>query len=324
MIRMTFAQSSWPLKQPLKFAFAELTAIDVLTVELSSGDLRGRGEGIGVFFRGDTPETGAKVLATLGEGFVDLKTAKAVCSRLASYAARNALDCALWDLQCKLGVNPIRRLIGSREGPVDTFETISLGAPEAMAAAARKVAGNRLKLKVNGPGIVDQVRAVRGARGDAILMADANQDLSFERLQEVVPALAEMGLVLLEQPLPAGQDACLSGFQSPVPLCADESCFSAADVAALAGRYDAVNIKLDKAGGLTGGLAVLAEARRHGLRTLVGCMAGTSLSMAPALALAAMCDFADLDGPLLLADDYDNAAQYENGAVRAPPAQFWG
>ena len=324
MIRMTCAQSSWALKQPLKFAFAELTAIDVLTVELTSGDLSGRGEGIGVFFRGDTPEAGAEALAALGDGFVDVESARAICGRLDSYAARNALDCALWDLQCKLGMTPIRRLIGSPDGPVDTFETISLGPPDAMAVAAREVAGNRLKLKVNGPGIIEQVRAVRGARGDAILMADANQDLSFERLQEVVPSLAEMGLVLLEQPLPAGQDSCLSDFRSPVPLCADESCFSAEDVAGLSGRYDAVNIKLDKAGGLTGGLAVLAEARRHGLGTLVGCMAGTSLSMAPALALAAMCDFADLDGPLLLADDYNNAARYLNGVVYAPPAEFWG
>ena len=324
MIGLQFVQKSWPLRKPLKFAFAELTAIDVLTVELTTGSIRGRGEGIGVFFRGDTPETGAEALAGLGRSFASMSAAEDACESLTSYAARNALDCALWDLRCKTGGSPIRKLIGSPEGPVETFETISLGTPATMAAAAREVAGNRLKLKVDGAGIVEQVRAVRDVRHDAVLMADANQDLNFDQLQAVAPALADLGLVLLEQPLPAGQDACLSDFRSPVPLCADESCFTAEDVEGLAGQYDAVNIKLDKAGGLTGALAVLAEARRLGLGTLVGCMAGTSLSMAPALALAAMCDFADLDGPLLLADDYENAARYVDGVVHAPSSRFWG
>jgi L-Ala-D/L-Glu epimerase len=324
MIRMQVSQKSWPLKKPLKFAFAELTQIDVVTVELTSGSWRGRGEGIGVFFRDETPLKGARELATLGDGFASRDAAEAACRRLKSYAARNALDCALWDLRCKETSTPISELIGSAGGTVSTFETISLDSPEMMAAAARTVAGTRLKLKVDAARIVEQVRAVRDVRRDAILMADANQDLDLKRLREVAPALAELGLIMLEQPLPAGEDLCLADFQSPIPLCADESCFTAADVEGLVGLYESVNIKLDKTGGLTGALALLAEARRLGLGTLVGCMAGTSLSMAPALALAIQCDFADLDGPLLLADDYDNGARYQNGTVQPPPTAFWG
>jgi L-alanine-DL-glutamate epimerase-like enolase superfamily enzyme len=321
---MQVSQTSWPLKKPLRFAFAGLTGIDVVTVELTLGSWRGRGEGIGVFFRDDTPLKGARELAALGDGFTSIDAAEAACGHLTSYAARNALDCALWDLRCKEASTPICELIGSHGGPVSTFETISLDAPEVMAAAARMVAGNHLKLKVDAPGIVEQVRAVRNVRGDAILMADANQDLDLKRLREVAPVLAELGLVMLEQPLPAGEDGCLADYQSPIPLCADESCFTAEHVERLVGLYDSVNIKLDKAGGLTGALALLAEARRLGFGILVGCMAGTSLSMAPALALAAQCDFADLDGPLLLADDYENGARYLNGAVQPPPTEFWG
>ena len=324
MIRMRVSQKSWPLKQPLKFAFAELTAIDVLTVELNSGAARGRGEGIGVFFYGDNPEKGSLELAAFEHGFASQVEIEAALVGLKSYAARNALDCALWDLRCKQTSTTICEMIGAPVGTIQTFETVSLDAPSAMAAAAVKVAGPRLKLKVDAPRIVDQVRAVRQVRGDAILMADANQDLSLKRLREVAPALAELNLVMLEQPLAAGEDAGLAGFKSPIPLCADESCFTVSALEGLVGLYDAVNIKLDKTGGLTGALTLLAEARRLGFDVLVGCMAGTSLSMAPALALAAMCDFADLDGPLLLADDYDNAARYVDGTVYPPPAEFWG
>ncbi|KCZ86183.1 mandelate racemase/muconate lactonizing enzyme family protein [Hyphomonas adhaerens MHS-3] len=321
---MRVSQKSWPLKQPLKFAFAELHSIDVLTVELDSGAARGRGEGIGVFFHGDNPEKGAIELAAFEKGFGSQVAVEAALGGLKSYAARNALDCALWDLRCKEASTSIHEMIGAPAGTIQTFQTISLDAPGAMAAAAEKVTGPRLKLKVDAPRIVDQVRAVRQVRGDAILMADANQDLSFERLREVAPALAKLNLIMLEQPLTAGEDADLAGFQSPIPLCADESCFTVSALEGLAGLYDAVNIKLDKTGGLTGALALLAEARRLGFDVLVGCMAGTSLSMAPALALATMCDFADLDGPLLLADDYDNAARYVDGTVYPPPKEFWG
>ena len=323
-VGLKIACGSWPLKKPLRFAFAELASIDVLTVELDDGSHQGRGEGIGVFFRDDTPEAGARELAAFADGFVSREVAYDALKHLASYAARNALDCALWDLRCKQEGKSVWSMIGANKAPVATFETISLDSPSVMASAALAVAGDRLKLKVDAARIVDQVQAVREARPDAILLADANQDMTIAQLEASGPALARAGLALLEQPLPAGKDSALRDYTSPVPLCADESCFTANDVGAVAGLYDAVNIKLDKAGGLTGGLALLREARRLKLKTLVGCMAGTSLSMAPALALASLCDFADLDGPLLLADDYGGGAQYRNGVAHPPSSAFWG
>ncbi|MEM5516366.1 dipeptide epimerase [Henriciella sp. AS95] len=323
-IKISVTEASWPLRTPLRFAFAELNAIDVLTVELRHEDHRGRGEGIGVFFRGDSPEKGIQELRTYKGGFTTMDEAVEACAGLRSFAARNALDCAIWDLRCKRDGIRIHEKIGAPGGPVDTFQTISLDSPEVMAEAAASIAGPRLKLKVDAARIVEQVQAVRAIRPEAILLADANQDLDLARLVEVAPLLAEAGLVLLEQPLPAGGDSALAEYRSPVPLCADESCFTAEDVPALVGLYDAVNIKLDKAGGLTGGLALLRTARKHGLKVLVGCMAGTSLSMAPALTLASLCDFADLDGPLLLSKDLPNGVEYKSGVAMPAPERFWG
>lgn len=323
-IGLKTACGSWPLKKALRFAFAELSSIDVLTVDLDDGRYKGRGEGIGVFFRGDSPAVGADELAAYSGGFVSIEAAYDALRQLTSYAARNALDCALWDLRCKRKGESVWTLIGATEAPIATFETISLDSPSVMASAALAVAGDRLKLKVDAARIVDQVRAVREARPGAMLLADANQDMTIAQLEAAAPQLADAGLALLEQPLPAGKDSALRDYVSPVPLCADESCFTANDISAVAGLYDAVNIKLDKAGGLTGGLALLREARRLELKTLVGCMAGTSLSMAPAIALASLCDFADLDGPLLLAEDYDGGAHYRHGAAHPPSSAFWG
>src|SRR5260221_11764264 len=217
-------------------------------------------------------------------------------------AARNALDVALWDLEAKTSGTSVWALAGIAEPkPVVTAYTLSVDTPERMGAAAQEEAHRPLlKLKLTGAGDLERVRAVRAGAPRARLIVDANEAWTIDQLRDYGTALAELGVALIEQPLPAGQDAALADMPHPVPLCADESCHTSADLPDLVGRYDYVNIKLDKSGGLTQGLRLLAAAREPGFRIIVGCMVGSSLAMAPAMVLAQNAAFVDLDAPLLL------------------------
>lgn len=319
------AFESWPLETPLIISFATLETIDVAYVEIAAGGVVGRGEGCGVFYREDRPEAGVRELQAAADALAAGAPPEAVYRDLTASAARNAFDCALWDLGCKLSGRTIWEATGVGAGPIETFATVSLGAPDDMAAAARSRPERRLKLKIDGTDPVGQVAAVRAARPDAELIADANQAFSFDQLRAVAASLAALDLRMLEQPLPAGADEALLEFDSPVPLCADESCFTVEDLPAVAGRYAMVNVKLDKTGGLTGGLALQNAAHARGLKTMIGCMAGTSLSMAPGFVIACNgADIVDLDGPVLLAGDRENGARYEAGRVTIPGTEFWG
>jgi L-alanine-DL-glutamate epimerase-like enolase superfamily enzyme len=243
-------------------------------------------------------------------------------------AARNAIDCALWDLESKLTKTPVWQLAGlpAEPKPVATAFTISLGTPDVMAQAAKFASAMPLlKLKLGG-GLddIDRVAAVRRVVPKATLIVDANEGWTMSQLFEIAPQLAALGVALIEQPLPAGQDAGLADFDSPVPIGADESCHGPDSLPSLIGRYQCVNIKLDKTGGLTGALAMKAVAQAAGFRVMIGCMVATSLSMAPAFLLTQGADFVDLDGPLLLDADRPDGIAYDGAWMSPPVSALWG
>jgi L-alanine-DL-glutamate epimerase-like enolase superfamily enzyme len=241
-------------------------------------------------------------------------------------SARNALDCALWDLEAKrAGVRAWTLAGRTRLDPVKTCFTLSLAAPEVMAEAARAHARwPMLKLKIGGPDHLDRIEAVRRAAPRARLVVDANEALGFEDLRRMAPELARLEVQLLEQPLPVAEDGALEGYVSPVPLCADESLHTRAELAPCARRYAAINIKLDKAGGLTEALALKAQAQKLGLEIMAGCMVATSLAMAPALLVAQGARYVDLDGPLLLARDREPGLPITGALIEPPPPELWG
>jgi L-alanine-DL-glutamate epimerase-like enolase superfamily enzyme len=272
-------------------------------------------------------ETVASVMADIA-GFSGRLDRATLQRDMPAGAARSALDCALWDVEAKAAGAPAWRLAGLEAAPepVATCFTISLGRPEAMGAAAEAAAGlPLLKLKLGGgPDDIDRVRAVRKAAPDARLIVDANEGWTFDILQSLAPALARLGVLMIEQPLPAGQDGALAGYACPAPLGADESCHGLESLAALRGRYQMVNIKLDKTGGLSHALAMKQAARQAGFGIMIGCMVATSLAMAPAFLLTEGADFVDLDGPLLLERDREPGIAYHDAWMQPPPAALWG
>ncbi|HEY0145283.1 MAG TPA: N-acetyl-D-Glu racemase DgcA [Methylovirgula sp.] len=297
----------------------------VVVVTLKEGDFRGRGECVPYARYGESIES---VIAQIegwrspiddGAGRDDLQKA------LPAGAARNALDCAFWDLEAKRsGVRAFERAGLAAPPPVITAYTLSLDTPEAMAMAAKSAARPLLKLKLGGDGDVQRLAAIRDAAPDAALIVDANEAWSPENLAANLAACATHGIALIEQPLPAGYDAILADILHSVPFCADESLHDRADLAALRGRYYAINIKLDKAGGLTEALALADEAAQLGFEIMIGCMVATSLAMAPALLLAGRAQYVDLDGPLLLARDRPEGLVYDGSRIHPPAPVLWG
>jgi L-alanine-DL-glutamate epimerase-like enolase superfamily enzyme len=286
----------------------------------------GRGEGTPYLRYGEPPESGLAELAA-ARGLVEaggVRTALQVVMRPG--AARNAVDCALWDLRAKREGRRVHEILGlTRLEPLKTAYTLSLAEPETMAEQARQNARRPLlKLKIGGANDLDRVRAVREAAPKCRLIVDANEGLAFDELKELAPEFAKLGVKLIEQPLKAGEDQALEGYVCPVPLCADESVHTHADLAQCAQRYQAVNIKLDKAGGLTEALAMKAQARAAGMAIMVGCMVSTSLAIAPSLIVAQGAEFVDLDGPLLLAQDRSPHLTYVGSMIEPPTAAFWG
>lgn len=245
---------------------------------------------------------------------------------LPSGAARNALDCAFWDLEAKRSGRSVQELAGLPSShALTTAFTISLGQPDEMATAAAACAGRALlKIKLGAEGDGARIAAVRAAAPQSTLIVDANEGWSDDNLAANLAACAKAGVALVEQPLPEGWDAALAGLQRPIAVCADESVHDRKSLAALAGKYDAVNIKLDKTGGLTEALAMAADAKQAGFKIMAGCMVATSLAMAPAMLLAQLASLVDLDGPLLLAKDRDHGLRYEGSLVYPPAAQLWG
>jgi L-alanine-DL-glutamate epimerase-like enolase superfamily enzyme len=324
--RLSARAERWPLAAPFVISRGAKTEAEVVVVEIADGAHVGRGEAVPYPRYG---ESTAEVLAAvegLAPAIAEGLTREALQQRLPPGAARNALDCALWDLAAKQAGRRAWELVGRpRLDPVKTCVTISRGTPAAMAEAARaNVRRPMLKLKIGAADDLEAVAAVRAAVPRTRLIVDANEALSFTDLPAVARELARLEVKLLEQPLPAADDAVLEGFASPVPLCADESLHTRAELAACARRYQAVNVKLDKAGGLTEALALAAAARDLGLQLMVGSMVATSLSIAPALILAQGAAVADLDGPLLLAKDRDPGLSIVGSLIEPPPPELWG
>jgi L-alanine-DL-glutamate epimerase-like enolase superfamily enzyme len=324
-MKLQVRTESWPYATPFRITNYVFTTADVVVVTLSDGDVCGWGEACGVYYHGETPATLTAQIESVRAEVERGIDREALRRLLPPGGARNALDAALWDLECKRLRQPAWRLAGTpAPRPLVTTFTISAGSPAAMARAAWAYADAKaIKLKLTGEDPVGCVRAVREARPDVWLGVDANQGFTRAILERVLPAMAEAGVAMVEQPVPVGDDANLAGLDSPIPLAADESVQSLREIAGLVGLYDIVNIKLDKSGGLTEGLAMAREARRLGLKVMVGCMSGTSLAMAPAFVLGQICDFVDLDGPTFLSADRKSPALYDKGAISFPPG-LWG
>jgi L-alanine-DL-glutamate epimerase-like enolase superfamily enzyme len=275
---------------------------------------------------GETPAGVAATIQALAPQIAAGLDRETLQHALAPGAARNALDCALLDLEAKISGRPAHEILGlPPPRAVTTAFTLSLDTPEAMARAAI-AAGPRplLKLKLGPDEALARVRAVHHAAPSATLIVDANEAWSLAQLAMLAPALGALGVALIEQPLPAGADTALAGFSCPIPLCADESFHTGADLPRIAACYQAVNIKLDKAGGITAAAALLAEARTRGLSIMVGCMVATSLAMAPAMLIASGADYVDLDGPLLLARDRAPGIRYDGSLMAPPSPKLWG
>ncbi len=312
----------FPLAQVFTISRGSRTEAQVLTVRVRDGAHRGRGECVPYARYGETLESVAAEIAGLP---ADLDRA-VLADLLPPGAARNAVDCALWDLEAKRAGKRAWELAGlPAPGPEITAYTLSLDTPEAMRAqAAANAHRPLLKIKLGTPDDMPRLEAVRAGAPAARIIVDANEGWSADVYADLAPHLVRLGVDLVEQPLPAGQDDALIGMARPVPVCADESCHDRASLAGLTGKYDVVNIKLDKTGGLTEALALRTAALAEGYGVMVGCMVGSSLAMAPAVLVAQGAAVTDLDGPLLLAEDRDNALTYDDRGVHPPAAALWG
>jgi L-alanine-DL-glutamate epimerase-like enolase superfamily enzyme len=324
--RLNVSRRSWPLAQPFAISRGSRTTAEVVIAEVSDGEFRGRGECVPYPRYGESVDSVVAALdAMKGAVFSGLDRHE-LQRAMPPGAARNALDAAFWDLDAKrdncrvadlAGIGPLRPLV--------TAYTLSLDSPERMGEAAA-VQKHRplLKLKLTGDGDLARVEAVRRAAPASRLIVDANEGWTARHFAELTPALAALGVELIEQPLPADDDQALAELPHPVPVCADESCHTAEDLQRLAGKYDAVNIKLDKTGGLTEALALAAAAEARGFAIMVGCMIGSSLAMAPAVLVAQKASIVDLDAPLLLASDRQPGLRYEGSTLFPPEPQLWG
>jgi len=318
--------ADWELTEPFRISGNEWINSRCLVVQLVEDGFIGRGEAQGVFYLDETAESiFEQAHAVAGEIRKGISRQQ-LQELLPPGGARNAIDCAMWDLECKRAGKTIWQLTGIDPKPVTTVFTIGLeDSPEAMAAkAAAAVDAPILKIKLSDHMPYEKLAAIRAARPDAELVVDANQGWSFELLKEVLPKCVDLNLAMLEQPLARGGDEMLEGFESPITLAADESCLHTGELETAARRYSMINIKLDKTGGLTEGLKLAKAAKEKGCKLMVGNMVGTSLSMAPSFVVAQLCDFVDIDGPLLLKYDQPLGLSYDKGIVKGIDPGLWG
>jgi L-alanine-DL-glutamate epimerase-like enolase superfamily enzyme len=326
-LRMAVAAEPLHLAQPFRISGYLFERFNAVVVTLREGELQGRGEGDGVYYLKDDAAHMLTELSRARELIEACPSREELRRLMPPGGARNAVDCALWELEAARAGTPVWRLAG-QQAPRALRTTFTLGAndPELMAAEARRWAQARaIKIKLTGETELDleRVAAIRAARPDVWLGVDGNQGFSADQLDALVAGLVAQQVSLLEQPLPRGGDAALADFRSPIPIAADESILSLAELPQAVGRYQVVNIKLDKCGGLTEGLLIAAEARKLGLGVMVGNMGGSSLAMAPSFVLGQGCDIVDLDGPTFLTNDRQPGVQYVDGNVWSGP-EVWG
>jgi L-alanine-DL-glutamate epimerase-like enolase superfamily enzyme len=327
MLKLDVVSDVLRLADPLRVAGYSFDTWEVVLATLDDGVHRGRGEASGIYFLGDDAAHMRAAIEEVRPAIEAGPSHDALRSILPPGGARNAIDCALWELEAARSGKPVWQLaVVPEPRPVTTTFTLSADDPEAMARIAVSYADARaIKAKLTGdlPLDIERVRAIRAARPDVWLGVDGNQGFARDDLDMLIPALVEHRVALLEQPLARGEEAALEGLASPIPIAGDESIVSLTDVAAAPGRFQVVNIKLDKCGGLTEGLLMAAEARRLGLGVMVGTMIGTSIATAPAFVLAQLCDVVDLDGPTFITEDRTPSVAYRDGTIFAGP-EVWG
>ena len=316
----------WPMRGTFRISRGARTETPTVIAEVEEDGAIGKAECVPYPRYGESSDSVLAEIESVRPAIEGGMSIAALQDAVPAGAARNALDCALWDLAAKQGGKRAWEVAGIEPPPpVLSAVTLSLDTPENMAAAARASAHlPLLKLKVTGDGDLQRVTAVRGGAPDSRLIVDANEGWRPEMLDSLLPALAGLGVELVEQPLPAESDDILLGREFAIPLCADEACHTRADLDRLHGRYPMINVKLDKSGGLSEALALVREARARGFRIMVGCMVGSSLAMAPALLLTPFAEYVDLDGPLLLARDCQPGLCYDGVTVHPPEAELWG
>ena len=315
---------SWPLLEPFVITGHSWTHCDVLIVSITENGVTGRGEATGVYYLNETAESMYRQVANILKPLRQGVSREQLQSLLPAGGARNAIDCALWDLEAKQAGQSIFKLIGLPSSPVVTVNTVTIDTPRKMANKARAITSSQIKVKLDDQQPMERITAVRNARPDADIVVDVNEGWRFSQLVELAPHFKALGIEMIEQPLPRGEDEALEAYQSPIVLCADESCLDTAELEQVAGRYQMVNIKLDKTGGLTEAMKLAWRAREKGLKLMVGNMTGTSLAMAPAYVIAQLCDFVDLDGALFLGRDRSYPMSYEQGVVTGLSPQLWG
>ena len=325
-VRLSVVEERFPVAGSFTISRGSRTEIRVVTATLSDGEWLGRGECVPYPRYGETPESVIERVRSVAIDLANGLDRLALQNRLPPGAARNALDCAFWDLEAKRARTPVWRLAGLAEPrPAATAYTLSLGAPEAMREKAAENADRPLlKIKLGADGDLQRIQAVRAGAPNAKLIVDANEGWTLAQYQALAPELVRLGVALVEQPLPVAGDAALATIERPLPVCADESCHALDSLPQLARKYDVVNIKLDKTGGLTEALRLKRQAAAEGFRIMVGCMLGTSLAMAPAFLLTGGADFIDLDGPLLLAKDREAPIPYAGSLMYPADAALWG
>ncbi len=320
------AETVFPLAEAFTISRGSRTEARVVTVTLSDGEHIGRGESVPYARYGETVEGVIAEISTIAGDLQAGLDREGLQHRLPAGAARNAVDCALWDLEARRSGRRVAEIVGlPTPHPMQTAFTLSLEVPDLMRQKAAKNAGRPLlKIKLGGEGDLERLEAVREGAPEAAIIVDANEGWTPETYEALAPELLRLGVQMVEQPLPAGDDDALANVNRILPVCADESCHDRASLAALKGKYDMVNIKLDKTGGLTEALKLKVEAQAQGYQIMVGCMVSSSLAMAPAVLVAQGAQVVDLDGPLLLASDRDHALIYDDAGVHPATSQLWG
>lgn len=327
MVKLTVRHDSFPIAGTFTISRGSKTSVEVVVAELAVDGVVGRGECVPYARYGESIDSVMALIREFGAGVEAGQDRVKLNAAMPAGAARNALDCALWDLEAKRSGTPVWQAAGLAEAPVSlvTAYTLSLDTPENMAASAARNATRPLfKLKLTGEGDLERVAAVREAAPNTRLIVDANEGWSAAMVEPFSEKLSTLGVEMIEQPLPAAEDGVLADLAHPVPLCADESAHACDGFEKLVGKYEMINIKLDKTGGLTEALKLKEAAERAGMDVMVGCMLATSLAMAPAFMVAQGAKVVDLDGPLLLAEDRDPAFQFEGSTMRPPAAGLWG
>ena len=321
---LSVSVEKWAFNTPFHITGYTFSTADLVYVTIEQDGRTGRGEAAGVYYLDETGESMRDQVLAVSEAVETGAGREDLLELLPAGGARNAVDCALWDLEAKLSGKSIWELTGVTPRVTQSVQTVGLDMPDAMADRAERLETGKIKVKLSGDAPLQRITAVRAARPDAEIIVDVNQGWTFEQLVDLAPKFVDLGIAMIEQPLPRDGDAELEDYDPPIILCADESCLDTSEFEQAARRYQMINIKLDKTGGLTEALKLAAMAKQHGIQLMVGNMMGTSLAMAPGYVIAQLCRFVDLDGPLFLSRDRDHAISYNQGVLSQPTSELWG